>query len=560
MAISGINNSANPAQPADPGAANRRQLFGALREIRDNFNKENPNQEITSIASSSYGDICLGGSGCSILKPEEVQAKLSKLFPNLNFKAQRVQKDGTDYIVVRPFGGLGKFSKQTDSDKKTDFSTAPLTSDSLANPAVRTDTELSNTYSVGNIQIKSCGQLSPETQKKLAETLQKLNQEFTVKFPGQFQPVEKITLTRENYGYYSPKDRTINLSITQILFENNVEQTRETLIHEFGHALYDSLPEIKNSPEWKKIYTASLDSTNSTDFNTMYCNRYDETNYVKNASEELGHPYDSPDEFFASVFHAFYNHQDDYLKAKPTYHTQQVRLENNLKSFLNEQNIFSFSPTPISTQYSDQEIQELLTKFKPTPASPRIFKNDPRDENDDFNVAEAASKALPDAFMTETNQQKIASPTPAAKLPAPSAAPPSALTARKAVPVSYAGVSQKSNQIRPLASPQIYVLNHKGITIGTPRVFSDNRLKAVADFLDERNKEMALRLRTFKPIKKIVINDAEPASREPTAIYLKLSEISKDPFNLDLLKSDILDEFRYALVLQQQGPPPAPVI
>ncbi len=147
-----------------------------------------------------------------------------------------------------------------------------------------------------------------------------------------------IVIARYKLSAYEPKQNTLFCNIEKPYYLDG-------FVHELGHAVFNFLTESKNThPVWKNIYQYSLGDK-----------RYkavDDSNFIPNASDDIGHPFDNESELFASSFRA-------YVLNNSSLKNDQSKIGNNINKFLSEtmknRNVFG-------DQYNitDQEINDSL--------------------------------------------------------------------------------------------------------------------------------------------------------------------------------------------------------
>jgi hypothetical protein len=115
----------------------------------------------------------------------------------------------------------------------------------------------------------------------------------------------------ENFGNAGCSGHTISLSSSYFLLYNDPFVLRSVITHEFGHKIYQRLPEVERlgfEELWVQLGGAAL----------LYLFRDGE--YSGNAKFG-GHPYESPSELFASAFNLFLNRERE-LASRLQYVTQ----------------------------------------------------------------------------------------------------------------------------------------------------------------------------------------------------------------------------------------------
>ena len=82
-------------------------------------------------------------------------------------------------------------------------------------------------------------------------------------------------------------------------------QNRAVIAHESGHAVFESRS-LEEDDSWLDIFAFALGREGY--------ELVDDSNYIQNALDELGHPHDNPSEFFASSFAAYRCHANEFAE------------------------------------------------------------------------------------------------------------------------------------------------------------------------------------------------------------------------------------------------------
>ena len=105
----------------------------------------------------------------------------------------------------------------------------------------------------------------------------------------------------ENFGQAGRSGNMLVISSSYVLMYDDPRVLRSVVFHEYGHAIYDALPDvIKREADtlWNGLKRASM----------LYL--LTDGEYSSNARFG-GHPYDSPAELFASTFNLFHNNIEE---------------------------------------------------------------------------------------------------------------------------------------------------------------------------------------------------------------------------------------------------------
>jgi hypothetical protein len=127
----------------------------------------------------------------------------------------------------------------------------------------------------------------------------------------------------------------------------------DTLVHEFGHALYEQL-KLEKSEQWNNLYLMSLKCTDYSSNEKMYNQVYDESNFEKAASKATGHPYHNPSEFFASVFHGLYHHPEHFKTV--SLNPDQKNFHENIKQFFTDQKVITLQSKKTKNFSADESV------------------------------------------------------------------------------------------------------------------------------------------------------------------------------------------------------------
>lgn len=192
--------------------------------------------------------------------------------------------------------------------------------------------------STRTIQDGSCASPPAYLQKKLDE----LNLEFKMSPP--------VKLKLGESSYFIPGAATVVIDSKDLGTDS---RALDTLVHEFGHALYEQL-KLEKSEQWNNLYLMSLKCSDYSSNEKMYNQLYDESNFEKGASKDTGHPYHNPSEFFASVFHGLYHHPEHFKTV--SLNSDQKKFHENIKQFFTEQKVITFQSQKTKNFSADESV------------------------------------------------------------------------------------------------------------------------------------------------------------------------------------------------------------
>lgn len=289
------------------GSQGAKQYQKLLSFIND-FNNKHPQAKIEIEVEKDTAEIVLKGAGCSLLTPEQIK----KIF---NPKPDSI----CQYYITQD-----KESKKILILLDYIFST-------------------------------------PQQRREIENFVNQLNNQYS-----QFKPVKKILIGGGSSRYFID-DHEIGLGSFKL---SHFDDFKETLAHEYGHSIFES--SFKDSRDWQRIYLASFAITEPGDRKKILSYRYLDSTFgppkdgiyppTLYNDNEIGHPYDTPSELFASVFNAYYNHRDYFLTHRAQDNLTK-RFDENVVSFLIKNKIFNFELKNPVQKYSDRELIDAFYRF-----------------------------------------------------------------------------------------------------------------------------------------------------------------------------------------------------